>query len=62
MTFKIKYDLYIYKIMQFRIFNALANFCSYINKILIEKFDIFVIDYLDNIFFFIEKSSHINFS
>ena len=35
--------------MFFGLFNALASFQSYINKILAEKLNIFVIVYLDNI-------------
>ena len=36
--------------MPFGFFNALASFHSYINKILAEKLDIFVIVYLNDIF------------
>ena len=36
--------------MSFGLFNALASFQDYINIILAEKLDIFVIVYLDNIF------------
>ena len=36
--------------MSFGLSNALANFQGYINKILAEKLDVFVIVYLDNIF------------
>ena len=35
--------------MLFGLFNALASFQGYVNKILAEKLDIFVILYLDNI-------------
>ena len=35
--------------MLFGLFNALAIFQEYVNKILAEKFDIFVIVYLDDI-------------
>ena len=35
--------------MFFGLFNALATFQEYINKILAEKFDIFVVVYLDDI-------------
>ena len=40
--------------MFFGLFNALATFQGYVNKILAEKFDIFVIVYLDNILIYIE--------
>ena len=36
--------------MSFGLTNVLANFQRYINKIFAEKFDIFVLVYLDNIF------------
>ena len=38
--------------MFFRLFNALARFQDYINKILAKKLNIFVIVYLDNIFIY----------
>ena len=38
----------------FGLFNALASFQDYINKILVEKLDIFVIVYLNDIFIFIK--------
>ncbi len=41
--------------MLFGLTNAPAMFQSYINKILIEKFNIFVIVYLDNILIYIES-------
>ena len=40
--------------MSFRLFNALASFQDYINKILAKKLDIFVIVYLNNVFIYIE--------
>ena len=40
--------------MLFRLFNAPASFQRYINKILVEKLNIFVIVYLDNIFIYTE--------
>ena len=39
--------------MPFGLTNALASFQDFINKILAEKLDIFVIVYLDNIFIYI---------
>ena len=39
-----------YQIMPFGLFNAPASFQGYINKILIDKLDIFVNVYLDDIF------------
>ena len=40
--------------MLFELFNVLASFQSYINKIIAEKLDIFIIFYLKNIFIFTE--------
>ena len=42
--------------MPFGLFNALASFQSYINKILAKKLDFFVIIYLNDIFIYIKKS------
>ena len=42
--------------MSFGLFNAPASFQGYINKILAEKLDIFVIVYLDDIFIYTENS------
>ena len=43
--------------MLFRLFNAPASFQDYINKILAEKLDIFVIVYLNDIFIYIKDPS-----
>ena len=43
------YGHFKYQVMPFDLFNAPASFQRYINKILAEKLDIFVIVYLDNI-------------
>ena len=40
--------------MPFGLFNTPTRFQDYINKILAEKLDIFVIVYLDNIFIYTE--------
>ena len=40
--------------MSFQLFNALVSFQGYINKILAEKLDSFVIVYLDDIFIYIK--------
>lgn len=42
--------------MRFGLFNALASFQKYINKILAEKFDIFIIVYLDNIHIYTQNN------
>ena len=41
--------------MLFRLSNASASFQDYINKILAEKLDIFIIVYLDDIFIYIKN-------
>ena len=43
--------------MLLRLSNTPASFQSYISKILVEKLNIFVIVYLDNIFIYIEDLS-----
>ena len=47
--------------MPFGLTNAPATFQGYINKILTEKFDVFVIVYLDDIFIYTkdERKSHV---
>ena len=41
-----------YQVMPFRLINAPASFQGFINKIFVEKLDIFVIMYLDDIFIY----------
>ena len=48
-AFRIQYGHFEYQIMPFGLSNAPATFQGYINKILAEKLDIFVIVYLDDI-------------
>ena len=43
------YGYFEYQVMTFSLFNAPASFQGYLNKILAEKLDVFVIGYLDNI-------------
>ena len=49
------YNYFKYQVMPFGLTNALTTFQGYINKILVEKLDIFVIVYLDDIFIYIEN-------
>ena len=58
---KKQYDHFEYQVMLFGLTNASASFQKYINKILAEKFNIFVIVYLENIFIYIDnnKNGHI---
>ena len=48
-AFCTRYDYFKYQVMPFGLSNAPASFQGYINKILAEKLDIFVIVYLDDI-------------
>ena len=48
-AFKTQYGHFEYQVMPFGLFNAPVTFQRYINKILAEKLDIFVVVYLDNI-------------
>ncbi len=54
-TFRTRYNHFKYQIILFGLTNALAMFQDNINKILAEKFDVFVIVYLDNILIYIES-------
>ena len=61
-AFQTWYNYFEYQVMLFELSNAPVNFQGYINKILAEKLDIFVIFYLDNIFIHTKDPSiaHIN--
>ena len=48
-AFRTQYGHFEYQVMPFGLSNASATFQGYVNKILAEKLDIFVIVYLDNI-------------
>ena len=48
-AFRIRYGHFEYQMIPFGLTNAPASFQGYINKILTEKLDIFVIVYLDDI-------------
>ena len=48
-VFQTRYSHFEYQVMLFDLSNAPATFQGYVNKILAEKLDIFVIVYLDNI-------------
>ena len=53
-AFRTQYSHFEYQVMPFGMSNAPASFPGYINKILAEKLDIFVIVYLNNILIYIE--------
>ncbi len=48
-AFRTRYGHFEYQVMLFRLINALATFQGYINKILAEKLDVFIIMYLNDI-------------
>ena len=56
-AFRTRYGHFEYQVMPFGLSNAPASFQGYINKILAEKLDIFVIVYLDDIFIYTEDPS-----
>ena len=53
-AFRTRYGHFEYQVMPFELSNAPASFQGYINKILAEKLDIFVIVYLDDILIYTE--------
>ena len=53
-TFQSRYGHFKYQVMSFGFSNAPATFQGYVNKILAEKLDVFVIVYLDNILIYTE--------
>lgn len=60
-VFKTRYGYFEYYIRSFSLTNALATFQGYINKILIDKLDVFDIVYLIDIFIYMkcERNVHI---
>ncbi len=53
-AFHIRYGHFMYQVMPFGLSNAPASFQGYINKILAEKLDIFIVIYLNDILIYIE--------
>ena len=53
-AFRTRYGHFEYQVISFRLSNAPASFQGYINKILAEKLNIFVIVHLDDIFIYTE--------
>ncbi len=56
-AFKTRYGYFEYQVMPFGLTNTPATFQGYINKILAEKLDVFVIVYLDDILIYTESES-----
>lgn len=57
MVFETRYGHFKYQVMPFGLFNALISFQNYINKILAEKLNIFIIIYLNDIFIYTNNLS-----
>ena len=56
-AFRKRYSYFEYKAISFDFFNAPANFQEYVNKILAEKLDVFVIIYLDGILIYTKDAN-----
>ena len=54
-AFRTRYDYFKYQVILFGLTNASATFQGYINKILAEKLDVFMIMYLDDILIYTES-------
>ena len=57
MAFKTRYGYFEYQVMPFELINVPATFQGYINKILAEKLDVFVIMYLNDSFIYTESKN-----
>ena len=55
-AFRTRYGHFEYQVMPFGLSNAPASFQGYVNKILAEKLDVFVIVYLDDILIYTEDA------
>ncbi len=56
-AFRTRYGHFKYQVMPFGLTNAPATFQGYINKILAEKLDVFVIVYLNDILIYTESEA-----
>ncbi len=54
-AFRTRYGHFKYQVIPFGLINVPVTFQGYINKILAEKLDVFVIVYLDDIFIYIKN-------
>ena len=57
MAFKTRYGYFEYQVMHFGLTNALATFQGYINNILVEKLNVFMIVYFNNILIYTKNKS-----
>ena len=55
-AFQTRYGYFKYQVMLFNLFNASASFKSYVNKVSVEKHDIFIIVYLDDILIYTKNT------
>ena len=55
-AFQMRYGHFEYQVMSFGLFNASGSFQRYVNKILAEKLDVFIIIYLDDILIYTKKA------
>lgn len=60
MAFYTRYSHFKYQVIPFDLSNTPASFQGYINKILTEKLDIFVIIYVDDILIYIDEVDYID--
>lgn len=51
----------LYQMIYICLFNFLTSFQGYINKIIIEELDIFIIMYIDNILIYTNEADYVNF-
>ena len=59
-AFRTRYGYFKYQVMPFLLTNVSATFQGYINKIPVDKLDIFEIVYLDDILIYIKNKSKEN--
>ena len=55
-AFQMQYSYFEYQVMSFGLSNASASFQGYVNKILPEKLDVFIIVYLNNILIYTKNA------
>ena len=53
-----QYGYFKYQVISFNYFNVLPKFRAFINKIIVEKLDIFVILYFNNVLIYIKNAGY----